>query len=116
MPPPTLIIPPTKARRFIESPGRKPAPSEAGEIPLEMGMNQEGAVAGCCNGTDGNWHSFLHTARGTITSFDDPDAVNGTFTQAINTSGAIAGYYADANRLGSFRNANRLYSRSNARN
>jgi hypothetical protein len=40
----------------------------------------------------------VRTRQGTITSFDPPGS-SGTLAQSIDISGAIAGYYNDANSL-----------------
>ena len=41
-------------------------------------------------------HGFLRARDGAITTFDVPDAVNGTYAGGINSAGTIAGNYFDA--------------------
>jgi hypothetical protein len=43
------------------------------------------------------YHGFLRAPDGTITTFDPPGAVHGTFPAGINPAGAITGSYTDAN-------------------
>lgn len=57
-------------------------------------------VAGYASGQDGNMVGFLRDASGMMTLFNAPDAgsgqYQGTFSQAINDRGSIAGYYIDS--------------------
>ena len=41
-------------------------------------------------------HGFVREKHGTITTFDVPGAVNGTFPSSINPMGTITGSYTDA--------------------
>ena len=72
-----------------------------GTIPINI--NSAGDVTGVYLGAS-NFplaHGFVRTANGTLTEFDAPgagtDTTEGTFPSSINTAGAVAGTYIDAN-------------------
>jgi hypothetical protein len=62
-------------------------------------INDKGDVAGFY--FDGNGtHGFVRSRNGTITTFNNPNAANGTYValeQGLNDDGAIVGWYFDAN-------------------
>jgi len=64
--------------------------SAGGGFTVPDSINDSGAITG----TVGK-HGFVRAPDGTITVFDPPASVN-TLPQRINASGAIAGYYFDA--------------------
>ena len=41
--------------------------------------------------------SFLRAANGTVSSVNDPEAVQGTFVIGINPAGVVIGNYTDGN-------------------
>jgi hypothetical protein len=45
-------------------------------------------------------HGFLRAADGSITTFDVPSAVNGTYPSGINPAGVVMGTFADVNFVG----------------
>jgi hypothetical protein len=59
------------------------------------GINPSGAITGHYVDPSGATHGFLRARDGTITTFDAPDDVRGTYPQAINRAGSIAGYCCD---------------------
>jgi len=63
------------------------------------GVNPEGASVGAYADANGAYHAYLRAADGTITEFDNPNAITGGGTGAlgINPSGEIWGWYFDAN-------------------
>ena len=73
------------------------ASASAATVP--KAMNRTGQIAGYYyfpNNGELGFHGFLRNVDGAITSFDAPEAGNsattGTFTWAMNDSGAITGY------------------------
>src|SRR5580698_4527971 len=58
-----------------------------------------GVITGYYSDANSLNHGFLRNSSGTLTSFDVPDGVNGTFALAINPAGVVAGYYNDANSV-----------------
>src|SRR5215470_3547321 len=70
-------------------------PGAFGTIPGTI--NPMGTITGDYLGADFTFHGFERAPNGTITTFDAPGAVNGTFPSAgITPNGTIAGSYADA--------------------
>ena len=70
-------------------------------------INAAGAISGQYADATGVFHGFLRSRDGSITTFDAPDAGTSlgqgtlvTFGDGINSDGAIAGGYADANGVG----------------
>ena len=76
-----------------------PAASGGGQGTIPVGITDFGVVAG--NYVDGNdeWHGFVRTAQGKITTFDPPGSVF-TSVWSINNFGQIAGVFYDANFVG----------------
>jgi hypothetical protein len=67
-------------------------------------INNTGVVAGIYFGTANNaYHAFVRDQLGNITPFDAPGAgttnAQGTSVQRINSTGQIAGYYADSSTV-----------------
>jgi hypothetical protein len=60
------------------------------------GINDSGAMLGGWYDANFTEHGYVFQS-GTLTTFDDPDAVNGTIPAGINASGEIVGIYLDAN-------------------
>ena len=58
-----------------------------------LSINDSGAIAGTA-GTVNTSHGFLRGPDGTISVFDAPDATQGTTPAAINSNGAITGYFS----------------------
>jgi hypothetical protein len=58
-----------------------------------------GVITGYYSDANSLNHGFLRNSSGTLTSFDVPDGVNGTFALAINPAGVVTGYYNDANSV-----------------
>lgn len=69
------------------------------------GVNNNGPVVGATFAANFLNHAYVRTADGTFTLFDAPDAgtagsavqYQGTIATAVNSSGDVAGIYADAN-------------------
>lgn len=69
-----------------------------------QGINDDGVIVGEYRDANPVRHGYLLN-NGTFTSFDDPDAAQlpvtatnvGTIPRHINSSGAVAGYFSDAN-------------------
>jgi hypothetical protein len=59
-------------------------------------LNPSGEATGGYNDANGFLHGFVRDNHGAITTFDPPDAVNGTFPLSINAAGEVTGYYVDA--------------------
>jgi hypothetical protein len=65
-------------------------------------INNFGAITGSYLDASNVYHGFVRSPEGKFTTFDSPGAdttandFNGTFPNAINDAGAIAGFYADA--------------------
>ena len=65
-------------------------------------INNFGAITGTYLDANNVFHGFVRSPEGKFTTFNSPGAdtapgdFNGTFPNAINDAGAIAGYYADA--------------------
>jgi uncharacterized membrane protein len=80
-------------------------PQADGVSSFAFGINDSGEIVGTYRGTDLIRHAYLREADGTFISFDDPQADVGPLTanyigtepRRINASGAVAGYYSDAN-------------------
>jgi hypothetical protein len=58
-------------------------------------LNDAGTIAGYY--TDANGIHGFTLAGTTLTTFDDPNAVHGTYLYGINNQGVLAGYYYDTN-------------------
>jgi hypothetical protein len=70
-------------------------PGAFGTIPIFI--NQMGTITGDYLATDFTFHGFERAPNGTITTFDAPGAVNGTFPSGgITPNGTITGSYDDA--------------------
>ena len=73
--------------------------SRINNLTLAEGINPAGVIGGYY--LDGNnlAHGFVRDCGGTLTTFDAPGPVNGTYVvlNPINASGAIAGFYYDGN-------------------
>jgi hypothetical protein len=61
-----------------------------------QGINAQGVIAGPF-GRNGIIHGYVRSQNGSIVEFDDPAATFATVPLSINSAGAIAGLYADAN-------------------
>lgn len=91
----------------LDAPNAGTAANTGTEI---LDLNSSGAMVGVLTtnpaGGTSAVHSFLLSAGGTYTAFDPPDAAS-SLADGINDSGAITGYYLDANsvRHGYLRNA-----------
>jgi hypothetical protein len=59
-------------------------------------INASGTVLGAWYDSSFTEHGFIY-ANGTVSSFDEPDAVNGTNPVSINAAGEIVGSYFDSN-------------------
>jgi hypothetical protein len=57
-------------------------------------MNNSDTVVGVYQDASGNYHSFMRTVDGTLTTFDFPRAVS-THAEGINNFGTIDGYFTD---------------------
>jgi hypothetical protein len=61
------------------------------------GINDKGAIAGYYYYS--GYQGFVRDASGTYTTFSVTGGTNGTYPQAINTKGEVAGGYRDANNM-----------------
>jgi predicted membrane protein len=59
-------------------------------------LNPAGVITGFYTDANSASHGFVRAANGTITTFDAPGAVNGTFPLSINPMGTVTGNYNDA--------------------
>jgi hypothetical protein len=58
--------------------------------------NDNGAITGFYSDSVGSgFHGFVRAANGSITTFDVPLSVNGTFPSGISNNGAVTGSYGD---------------------
>jgi hypothetical protein len=65
---------------------------------LAVGINGSGEVIGF-SGSGGPQSGMLRTAVGVVTTFNAPDATNGTFGASINRAGGVTGLYFDLNNI-----------------
>lgn len=66
-----------------------------------MDISNSNVIVGLLTGAGGD--GFLYNiADGSFSTFDDPDASNGTFAFGINNSGAVVGTYSDGSRQHGF--------------
>jgi hypothetical protein len=80
-------------------------PQSGAHSSLAVGINDSGVVVGEYRDANLVRHGYLRQPDGTFTSFDDPDAAQlplsdaniGTTPRRINASGAVTGYFSDAN-------------------
>jgi len=87
----------------FEAPGADTTDAYHGTFPESL--NNFGAIAGYYLDGNGVYHGFLRNPHGTFATFEAPGAdtnagdFNGTFPINISLSGAITGYYIDANSV-----------------
>lgn len=67
----------------------------AGDRVRARGINDSGEIVGWVTGADGE-DGFILNGANPPSFFSDPNAVNGTFFEDINSSGLISGEYDDA--------------------
>jgi len=85
----------------FDVPGAAPSPGAnclyyaGGTCP--QAINDLGVVAGFDADSDFNFHGFVRTAEGNITTFDAPGGVGSTFPSSVNVWGTITGYSYDGN-------------------
>jgi len=60
-------------------------------------INDLGVVTGFDGDASGNFHGFVRSAAGKITTFDAPGGVGSTFPSSINVWGTVTGYSYDGN-------------------
>src|SRR5262249_24243137 len=79
----------------FDVPGTGPGPGQGAFPGLFDCLNPAGVITGDYLDASSLNHGFVRTAEGTITAFDVPGAVNGTFPSGINPGGTITGNYTD---------------------
>ncbi len=80
-------------------------PESGAHSSLAEAINDSGAVVGTYRDVNLVRHAYLREPDGSFISFDDPEAAQlplsavnqGTVPRSINASGAVAGFYSDAN-------------------